>query len=380
MIGATKNSSGITGFVPGPEANEHTLFLRGDGTWAAPEVDHTVLTLENTNGKTHKDLISEVSIPSISGDIIIIKDLIANDKYQYSAYVYDNYEWHAMDGNYDAENVYFSEDLITTSAIGNIELDENGQAVIAAAGKNLKEVFETIFVQEKDPVITNPEINLIFTQGNKEYEVGTKVEPQYSATLIPGDYEFGPATGIVASQWSITDNEGQVQNVASGKMPEITIKDNMSYRITAVASYNSGTVPMTNLKNLKDSLQIKAGSATAVSAAMKGFRCSFYGTLDNKNELTSEIIRSNLTPSTSAFYNGKETIVNIPLEAMRVVFAYPVSLGDLKSVKDSNGLSAEILNSFTKINLDIEGNNGYEAIEYNVYYIDYANPNDKTTG
>jgi hypothetical protein len=42
-----------------------------------------------------------------------------------------------MDGNYNAENVYFDEDLITTSAVGNITLT-NGSATIAAAGKNLK--------------------------------------------------------------------------------------------------------------------------------------------------------------------------------------------------------------------------------------------------
>jgi hypothetical protein len=27
-----------------------------------------------------------------------------------------------MDGNYDAENIFFSEDLVTTTPIGNIEL------------------------------------------------------------------------------------------------------------------------------------------------------------------------------------------------------------------------------------------------------------------
>nr|DAP41131.1 MAG TPA: hypothetical protein [Caudoviricetes sp.] len=58
-----------------------------------------------------------------------------------------------MDGNYNAENVYFDEDLMTTSAIGNITLS-NGQATIPAVGKNLKEVFQTIFVKESNPTIT----------------------------------------------------------------------------------------------------------------------------------------------------------------------------------------------------------------------------------
>jgi hypothetical protein len=58
-----------------------------------------------------------------------------------------------MDGNYDASNVYFSEDLMTTTAIGNIKLT-GGQAIIPAAGKNLKELFESIYVKEENPKTT----------------------------------------------------------------------------------------------------------------------------------------------------------------------------------------------------------------------------------
>jgi hypothetical protein len=60
--------------------------------------------------------------------------------------------WQAMDGNYNAENVYFSEDLITTVNVGNIELS-GGKAIIPSSGKNLKEVFEAIFVKEETPEI-----------------------------------------------------------------------------------------------------------------------------------------------------------------------------------------------------------------------------------
>jgi hypothetical protein len=108
---------------------------------------------------------------SVSGDIIIIKDLIGNNKWQHTAYVFETNDWYAMDGNYNAENVYFDEDLITTTEVGNVTLT-NGHAVIAAAGKNLKEVFDSIFVQEKNPEVINPSIVLTFTN-NGAYEVGT---------------------------------------------------------------------------------------------------------------------------------------------------------------------------------------------------------------
>ncbi len=126
FVGATTESGGIAGLVPAPEKDQTNLFLKSDGTWSAPTIDHTILTLENKDKSLHNDLISAVqnNFTPVSGDIIIIKDLIVNDKWQYTAYVYDNEAWHAMDGNYDAENVYFSEDLITTTAIGNIELTD----------------------------------------------------------------------------------------------------------------------------------------------------------------------------------------------------------------------------------------------------------------
>lgn len=381
MIGAQSQSDGIAGLVPGPSAGENTLFLRGDGTWAAPEVDHTVLTLENTNKNTHKDLIAEATVglpsPIVSGDIIIIKDPIAAEKFQYTAYVYDNFEWHAMDGNYNAENVYFSEDLLTTSAVGNIVLDESGQATISAAGKNLRELFNEIFVKEENPEITDPSVDLIFTQADKYYEVGTEIEPQYSATLNPGSYSYGPATGITATSWEISDSLNKTASSYSGKMPTVTLADNMKYRITAKANYGDGAIPLTNLKNPYNEGQIKAGNVSSTSAYMYAYRAGFYGTLTEKSDLTSDIIRG-LSKTTSGLYEGKLTTVSIPLNALRVVFAYPASLGDLASVTDTNGLNAEILDGFTKITVDVEGANGYDAISYNVYYIDYANPNDKT--
>lgn len=65
-----------------------------------------------------------------------------------------------MDGNYSAENVYFSKDLVVTTQIGNIELND-GKAIIPAEGKNLKEIFETIFVKEENPSIEEPNIEIV---------------------------------------------------------------------------------------------------------------------------------------------------------------------------------------------------------------------------
>ena len=305
-----------------------------------------------------------------SGDIVIIKRVIASEKYQYTAYVYNGISWCAMDGNYNAENVYFDKDLVTTSAIGNITLT-NGQATIAAAGKNLKQVFDTIFVKEKNPSVTQPSVGV--TLGNSgAKEVGTKVTPSYTTSFNGGKYEFGPATGCNPTSWSVTDSDGSAPlTTATGKFAEITVADDTNYKVNATVNYSEGAIPVTNVGNEYASGKIVAGSKSATSSAITGYRNSFYGTLTEKGELTSDIIRS-LSKSNKALTNGNTFDITIPVGAMRVVFAYPATLRDVTSVKDVNGLNAEISGAFRKSTLSVEGLNNFQGINYKVYVTDFA--------
>ena len=305
-----------------------------------------------------------------SGDIAIIKRVIASEKYEYTAYVYNGISWCAMDGNYNAENVYFDKDLVTTSAVGNITLT-NGQATIAAAGKNLKQVFDTIFVKEKNPSITQPSVS-VSLEGAGAKEVGTKVTPSYTAKFSAGKYEFGPATGCSITSWSVTDSNGsEAQSTAIGNFAEITVEDDTNYKVIATGNYSEGAIPKTNVGNEYASGKIVAGSKSATSSAITGYRNSFYGTLTEKGELTSDIIRS-LGKSNKALTNENSFDITIPVGAKRVVFAYPATLRDVTSVKDVNGLNAEISGAFTKSTLSVEGLNNFQGINYKVYVTDFA--------
>ena len=305
-----------------------------------------------------------------SGDIAIIKRVIASEKYEYTAYVYNGSAWVAMDGNYNAENVYFDKDLVTTSAVGNITLT-NGQATIAAAGKNLKQVFDTIFVKEKSPSVIQPSVS-VSLEGAGAKEVGTKVTPSYTAKFSAGKYEFGPATGCSITSWSVTDSNGsEAQSTAIGNFAEITVEDDTNYKVIATGNYSEGAIPKTNVGNDYPSGKIAVGSKSANSSAITGYRNSFYGTLTEKGELTSDIIRS-LSKSNKALKNGNTFDITIPVGAKRVVFAYPATLRDVTSVKDVNGLNAEISGAFTKSTLSVEGLNNFQGINYKVYVTDFA--------
>lgn len=388
------------------KAEGNTLIVKEDGLYVAapdlsalmdkvPDAKEGNIATFGTNGqvvdsgKTLADLASNATIyqgASISeavgeatpnkGDYCIVKKIISGDKIELTAYYYNGTDWVAFDGNYSAENVYFPADLLTTSAVGNITLT-NGQANVAVGGKNLVDAWNTIFVKEKSPAITQPSVSLSAPQ-NKAYEVGTSVTPSYTATLNAGKYEFGPATGITATAWEVTDTAAHSLTTNAGKFDAFTVGDDTSYKITAKATYADGAVPLTNTKNEFPSGQIKAGSKSATTTtAITGFRKCFYDTLTSKaGTLDSAAIRA-LAKSMDAPKNGSKFSIPIPVGALRVVFAYPATLEDVASVKDVNGLGAESKSAFTVSNVDVEGANGYTAKSYKVYVCDFANANDK---
>ena len=180
-------------------------------------------------------VLTEAGTTASKDDIFIVKTLISGDKYSYTAYVYNGTIWTAMDGNYNAENVYFDEDMLVTKEIGYITLT-NGQGKIPSSGKNIKEVFEAMFVKEQNPTVTQPKVNLTFSQA-KAYEVGTVVSPSYTATFSGGSYSYGPnPTGVTVSSWEISDTAGHTATPASVRFAAVTVTDSTTYKITAQAN------------------------------------------------------------------------------------------------------------------------------------------------
>lgn len=279
-----------------------------------------------------------------------------------------------MDGNYSAENVYFDEDLLTTSAVGNITLT-NGQATIAAAGKNLKEVFNTIFVKEKEPSTVTVSATTTLNEAGS-YEVGTKITPTYSTKInVASKYTYGPATGVSETAYSVTDsNNSATLTTKTGSFAEIQVADDTNYTVTASITHSDGNMPLTNLGNDCASKQIKSATVSDKSDAITGYRNSFYGSVSVKeDEITSDVIRG-LTASGKALANGATFDVAVDVGAMRVIIAVPASLNGITSIKDVNGLNAEIYSAaiFPMTTVDVEGADGYDAISYKVYCTDYA--------
>lgn len=274
----------------------------------------------------------------------------------------------------NAEDVYFDEDLITTVPIGHITLT-NGKGTIAAQGKNLKQVFDTIFVKELFPTITQPSVAISSIHAGA-YEAGTQIVPKYNAVFNPGKYQYGPATRVSVTSWQISDTNGNTSTTQSGQFPIINVDDTSTYKITAKVNHTNGTIPVTNIGNAYPEGQIKAGSKNVVmSATISGYRNSFYGSLTQKIDIESYVIRG-LTKTNKELENGSTFEVPVPIGVTRIIIAYPATLRDVSSITDVNGLGAEIKGSFKKSIIPVEGANGFNPIDYKVYTIDFANAND----
>ena len=325
-----------------------------------------------------------------AGDVAIVKEAISDTtQKQYCAYVFDGENWVAMDGNYNAENVYFAEDLIYTKQIGELPaVPASGAATLSAKGKNIKTVLSSILAQRKQPSVINPAVTLNGQQSNSENEIGTTITVSgktLSASLSAGSYTYGPATGVTATAWStkVSYTQGKTGEIATGETSSLpyaynfqlgTDGNTVAVKFEATATHGVGAVAKDNLGDESNPVkQVAAGTKTQTSTATySSYRKMFYGTRVDATELDSAKIRA-LTGVKDAPYANNSLSVNIPTGAKRVVIAVPGSRA-VTSVKDVNDSSAEIISAFEKQTVAVEGAENYTAINYNVYICDYANP------
>lgn len=376
FIGASENAAGIPGLVPAPALGETNLYLRSDGTWATIDVQDkaNVWTIENEDSsRMHQDIIDEATADILlnPGDIIIIKDIIVGDKWQHTSYVYTGSVWAAMDGNYNAENVYFDEDFIFTTPVGTVTIPSSGSIEVNAAGKNIREFLAGIFAKEIEPTKSNPYI-YFNSPSTQSYEVGTKLEPSYSLGFNSGSYTYNDSTGVTVTSWSITDSLSKTATTQSGKMPEIQLADGMTYTISATANYSDGIVPSTNLGNPCEDKQIKSGTTSKVTSnKITGYRKMFGGMDATQATLTSDWIRTNLqSVSTSITWSAADLA-----GVKRYILAIPANSGKtLKSAIMTSSMNADATADYKKqtATVKVEGANGYTAIDYNIWIYEPA--------
>lgn len=317
-----------------------------------------------------------------AGDILIVT---ATNGVK-SAYHYDAVAgWIACDGNVDASRVILNKDITLAGSytqVGNLtKSSATTTGKFSVAGKSVEAALTEILSKREQPKITsNPAVTVTLSQA-KAYEVGTSVTPSYSASLSAGAYTYGPATGIAATEWAVTDTNGNEATTASGSFPEIVVADGMNYNITAIATHGAGAVAVDNLGDASDpAVQIAGGTKQKTSSSITGYRSYFYGVLSTSSAeapLTSDIIRG-MTNSKGAYNASKTFTINATATAKRIVVAIPHasitgSRTGLKEVILTSAMNTPVTDSYAHTASAVQvadargGENGLVAYDVYVY-------------
>lgn len=332
------------------------------------------------------------------GDVFVITTTVDGIEYEQSAYRYDGSDWVAMTGNVDADKVIMRDDITMAgnyTQFGNLTKNEDGTATLSSKGKSVMDVFTEILSKRLQPSITaQPSISGFNLSGAKAVEAGTSLATASltAGTLNPGSYQYGPETGVAATNWTVqrvTDlGTEQIASVDAASLDAQTDNnggagftigdeggDNVvsSLKYTATATHGAGVTADDNLGSDSDpAVAIAAGTKSKTTSAYTPFRNYFYGATAEKPALDSAYIRG-LTKSNKAYAAGTITI-NVASGTQRVCIACDATKTGVTKVINETAMNADVTSTFTQTTVDVEGAEGYTAKSYKVWTFEPAVP------
>lgn len=344
--------------------------------------------------QTDEDLLATIDSP-IDGAIAIIDTVVDSKSYGKVSFMYSAQEndWVALVGNVDADKVILRGDITLAgnyTQVGNLTKTQTGTATFATDGMSVAAALKEMLSKRVQPTITaNPSVGNVTISPSGAVEAGTIIASVTGSkvTFDDGAYTYEAATGVtvtgrtvtrvtspaasggdvtVADDGSFTDTGADGTGFQIGDQGGEGVLSNLKY--TETVSYSAGNVAKDNLGDASNPVvKISAGSVSKTSAAITPFRKYFYGYGSTQTvTIDSDVIRS-LTNSTGAASNGTTFTINITDGTKEVIIAYPGSLRDITSIEDKNAFGTDIKGSFTKSTVQVEGANGYTAIDYKVY-------------
>jgi len=233
------------------------------------------------------------------------------------------------------------------------------------AGDTLTAILKN-FAQKANPVSYLAPVFGI-SPNNQTVESGTFITPAIVPSYTQRDagalnrYLLQLVTGGSAPITLVNGTALQTYNQAS-----IQIQDGTCLEYTATGFYDEGATKLNNMGQPIPAGKILAGSLTDV-LRYTGVRQVFYGAdTSGSTPATSAEIRTlngkGLNPG-----NGTSFTIHIPAGTKRILFAYPSSLRDVSTVKYLELGNGEMKDTFQKLSLNVEGANGYSAINYKVF-------------
>ena len=333
-----------------------------------------------------------------AGDMFVVVTTVDEVTYEVSTYRYDGENWVSITGNVDADKVILQDNITMAgnyTQVGNKTKEQDGTADFNTKGMSVAAILTDIFSKRLQPgTPTQPSISGFNLSGAKAVEAGTELEAvNYTAgTLNAGSYQYGPDTGVVASNWVVqritdqgteqvtsvdaasleagSDNNGGAGFIIGDVGGEGVVS---SLKLKAIATHGAGVTAKDNLgDDSNPPVSISAGTKEKTTGAYTPYRNYFYGATTEKPTLDSAYVRG-LTKSNKAYAAGTVAI-NVPAGAQRVAIACLASKAGVTKVINETAMNADVTSTFVQSTVQVEGANGYTAQEYKVWVFEPAVP------
>ena len=253
--------------------------------------------------------------------------------------------------------------MTITAPIGVQTIPSRGSKTLSPTGTHIKQVFDMIVAEEKNPSTKQPSATLNSSNiGAKE--VGTKVNVAYSFATDPGSYTYGPATGVTFSGYEATFN-GETLTGASGTFASIQVVDDTNLSISGKCSSSEGAIPVTNLGNPYEAGKIAAKNYTPSKGTLTGYRGWFYGYYNGTQAIADPAAIT--SAQLRAFGTKKNFPTSMSTSKMQQMF-FAAPKGRVSSASISNAVNGAPL-TVVKGACSVEGANGYNAVEYDLFYV-----------
>ena len=268
----------------------------------------------------------------------------------------------------DGSSVELTTDNIKTTK----EIQVKGQTLgsykdgdVIPAGESLTSILTKQFAKQIPPTYAAP--TYAISPGSKTYESGEKITLNVSGTFTQKDagvlktYTLRQTvTGGVTADLIVDATSINPYNAE-----DLTVFDGTSIKFTGTVTYGNGEIKNDNLGEPYPQGSIKAGSLSS-SLTLTGQRKCFYGKDKLKAACANSAEVRALPQNVLNPANGTRLTVAIAEGDTRITFAYPATLRDVSSVISST-LNLDVKGTFNKEIVQVEGANGYKAIDYKVY-------------
>ena len=338
-------------------------------------------------------------------DVAVVTLVDAADEsivYEQSAYVHNGTSFVACTGAVDADKVILRSDIKLAgdyTQVGNLTKTKTGTANFATKGMSVADALTEILSKRLQPSITTqPSVKTfsLTAPTTTSVEAGTIFDSMsYSAGAFDdGAYTYEGTTGVAVTSWKVE----RITNLATTTVKEVSgatlaagADDNggkgfqigdeggtygegdaatpvvSSVKYKATASYGAGNLAKDNLGSpCTNSTQIPAGSKSKETGSVTCYRNYFYGAVSTTDTIDSAYIRK-LTKSGKAYAATSNLKITTTADTRRIVIACIADATGVTKVLEPT-FGSDVLAVFgDPKTIAVEGANGYEAVNYNVW-------------